>query len=185
MLHIIVDWTKSGMLQDCIQCRSRQVKPSWQGLANGELGNDAEGLGVPFKTSKRRKQPVERSFANMAEGRMPQVVGKTSRLDDIGINRQTLDEPGLTLGTRKPLDKSTPNLCNLQRMSKSIVEKTCLANSCHLCDAGQAPERRRVEETVSIAFKWGPNLLPELFAPDSHRGRSAMRSISASHRLRN
>src|SRR5690242_14608262 len=88
----------------------------------------------------------------MAEGRMAEIMGETSGLDDIRI--ESAQRCDLLLIDPRPeqlLGQAPADLCDLQRMCEPVVNQVTIRRRRHLCDAGQTSERRRVENAVAIS----------------------------------
>lgn len=76
---------------------------------------------------------VERALASMTEGGVPQVMGETGRLDEIGIDMEAIMKV-ITRGLQ-PITNAAPDLSDFQRMGQtrsievifSAPEDLCLA----------------------------------------------------------
>ena len=83
---------------------------------------------------------------------MSEVVGKASRFHHVGIEIPHIFRLGWQF-TQKFFGYAPTDLRNLNRMRKAIVKNVPFVRRYDLRDTRKAPERRRIQDAVAVAFR--------------------------------
>src|SRR3954469_20532205 len=86
---------------------------------------------------------------------MTKIVRERSRLDNVEVKPAHLLDQPLTSRIGEELTReASGHLPDLERMNQPVVNGEKLCGRCYLGDAGEAPERRRIENSVSVSLTW-------------------------------
>ena len=105
------------VFQDAIEERARGIHARMLG-GKDALSEQAQGLGVALEAAVPRQQVVERALARMAEGRVAEIVGKADRLDQVGVNVETVGKQRAGLA-QQPGGDGFSDLRDLQRVGEA------------------------------------------------------------------
>ena len=101
---------------------------------------------------------MELVLAYVPKGRVADVMGQASGLDDLSIESSRRIGRGVAGRALQALRDSAPDLSDLQRVGQSRMEQLNLASSDDLRDAAQAPKCRRVEDSIAVSFGMRPRV---------------------------
>ena len=130
------------MLEDAVTHLDRQIEPAPVPL---ERFDDTQRVLVVPETAAAplAQQLVERLLAGVPEGRMPEIVAETDRLDEILVEAQRAGDPAGDPG-------------RLERVGEPRAEVVALGVDEHLRLVAQPAEGLGVDDPVAIALKRRP-----------------------------
>lgn len=125
--------------------------PGAPGAFVDQLGQDAQGLTVALESAVGGHQLVEFALADMAEGRMPEVVGQADGLGQVRIDvKVALQECGTHL---KVFADRAPNLSHLNRVGQPGAVEVVFSGLEDLCFRLEAPKGVGENDAVALDFK--------------------------------
>ena len=86
---------RPGVLANRIKGCAREIQASGAFLSNNlrlKARDDSQCLRIPFKASDFSRKFIECAFTIVSKWRMPEVVGKTCGIDNIGVGSQFLPQ---------------------------------------------------------------------------------------------
>ena len=107
-----------------------------------KTGENPEILGVAFEAAMLGSDLVERAFAVVAVGRVPDVVRQTAQLDQVEV-------------AAEPDRHSAPDLRHFQRMCQPGARGVSFARADDLCLVGEPAQRGAVQYPSPIPGELG------------------------------
>lgn len=88
----------------------------------------------------------------MTERGVTEIMRETRSFDDLWMDAKNLALFRLVLQDK--FREPAPDLANLERVRKTRVKNVSLTRSSYLCNAREAPERRTIQDPVSVPLKY-------------------------------
>ena len=142
------------VFQHAIEKRPRRVHAAaFRG--KDPLREQAECLGVALEPAVPAHQVVERALARMAERRVPEIVRKADRLDQVRIDEEIISQRPVGAAFQ-PVGNRFANLRDFQRVRQPCPIEIILAAPEDLGLVLQAPESRSVQHPVPVDLERRP-----------------------------
>jgi len=133
----------SVMLGHPFQSLPSQVKPVELGIARFVMGHYAQGMPVVIEPAEGPHRSRQRFLAGMAERGVAEIVGQGERLRQILVEPQGSGQRPRDLGHFETVGQARPVMVAL------VIDE-------HLGFMLEPAKRRRMDDPVAVALKYGP-----------------------------
>ena len=131
---------RTVMLDEALERFPGQIEPVERRIVALQSGDHAQGLCVVIEPAEDGEAFVESALSRMAEGRVPQIMGKRQRLGEILVQPQCAGE-------------CAGDLRDLERMGEPRAVMVALVEHEHLGFVLEPAEGGRMDDAVAVAAK--------------------------------